>query len=63
MRIITVGKIPPLKEKMKNCRTCGTKMAYTTDDICFDMDLDKYILCPVCKKRLYTSIFDKKVKK
>lgn len=60
MRIIKEGKI---KEKIKKCFNCSTKMAYKKSDINLNMDFNEYIICPICKQHLLTSIFDKKVKK
>lgn len=52
MRIIKEGKIPPTSEEETICFQCGTEFAYTADDV-EEVEVDPYIICPLCKKKIY----------
>ena len=58
MRLIKENK----QERIHKCGFCKSILAYKHTDILSDFWDNKYMKCPVCKERIYPSIFNRKVK-
>lgn len=57
MRVINKNN----EEKIHKCEYCGSKIAYTWEDVI--VDWNDYVICPICKHGTEISIFDRKVRK
>ena len=62
MEVLKIGKAPREVRWIKKCVTCKSVLVYNADDVEIDMEGGDWITCPICKKKCYTSLFDKKYK-